>query len=673
MDAIEVTPSNRSFRQRVRVAAEWAIPAVVALIVLGPVLRPGVVFNLDLVLPPRLDTPAGFWGLGPELPRRLPMWAVIAWLSLVVPATIVGKVLMFGVIVAAWMGMVRLVERLAPTSSSLAAAGAGALYSLSPFILTRSLVGHFMVTVPHAVLPWVLLILLRPGRRLAPTYLACFALGMAGHFGGSVAVVVVVVGCVVGRLERPVARIAVSVAAQAAWLVPGLLVAATSPVDMAGTESFPTAARGFTGLARLSAGGGFWNGYFQVGGSGLLVSITGALLLVLAVFGTRSLPGDVRRTIATIGAVGWIVAAASALGGVSTVFRWIDDELLAGVWRDGQRMLVVHLVWLAPCTALGAERCSAWCRGRVRWRKFTASALMLPVAIACALATPAAWGFGGRLAADPLPASWREVRTAVRSEPGTVLVLPWYQYFNLSVGGGAVRRVLNPVPLFLGGDVLSSSDNGLGGGTDRPVEPGIQEVGDAREPTARTLVDRLARGVPMSADLASLGVRWVVILTTSLPDPGAGVRTDPSMEPTVLAADIALYRNERWVASALTPDGQPVSADSVGPAFARMSAHTEITWFRPGTGGWRRGWRAARIDERGVLVLPRGGGPVWNVATPFTLAAEIGSLIAVVTLSIRLSIRERRRDARDQGRSRTVFDLIESRRCPLGEGQHDLK
>ena len=80
---------------RRRLVVPWIAACSAAILVLGPVLGPGVLFNLDLIVPPRLDTPSGFWGLGPELPRRLPMWAVISWLSALVPATVIAKTLMF--------------------------------------------------------------------------------------------------------------------------------------------------------------------------------------------------------------------------------------------------------------------------------------------------------------------------------------------------------------------------------------------------------------------------------------------------------------------------------------------------------------------------------------------------------------------------------------------------
>ena len=56
-----------------------------AVVVLGPALKPGSLLNLDLVFTPRMPVPRGIWGLGPELSRRIPLGVLVAcgllWLA----------------------------------------------------------------------------------------------------------------------------------------------------------------------------------------------------------------------------------------------------------------------------------------------------------------------------------------------------------------------------------------------------------------------------------------------------------------------------------------------------------------------------------------------------------------------------------------------------------------
>jgi hypothetical protein len=606
---------------------EWLVPLGLALVLLGPALAPGVLLNLDLVLVPHLDIPSGFWGLGPELPRRLSLWVPISWLSPIIPATFSGKFLMVALFVVSWTGMARLTRRIDADGSMLTSQAAAALYTLSPFVLTRIAVGHFMVTWPHAMLPWVLPILVRPGRRLSSTFLACLLLGFAGHFAGSIAVTVVAVAVLVGHRDRWPQALLVAVAAQAPWLVPGLVVAATNEIEMAGGASFPTVLGGLGGLFRLSAGGGFWNTYFQIGEEGPIALVAGLVLLALAVAGTRSIHPEFRRPMAVLGVVGWFVATVSAIPVLSTGFFWIDEHVLGGIWREPHRVLTLHLLWLAPAAALGSRRAHRACLGRDRWIPAAGPALVLPFAVAVALSMPALWGLGGQLRAEPLPSSWRDAREQVRTDPGTVLALPWYQYFNVSVSGGPMRRVLNPLPLYLGGDVLSSSDNSL--------QPGVREFGDPREAQASAAVERLLSGVSVSDDLAALGVRWVIVLDTPVRHDYSGLDDDAGLRRVVDGDELGLYEVLNWPGPAVTTSGTPVPVATAMPAWARIDAGDDVLWSRAGSDGWWRGWSPARVATDGRVLLPAGTAPVWHIGVLPSLAAQFAPWAMAVVLVVR--------------------------------------
>ena len=59
----------------------WLAATLAGLVLVGPGLAPGAWLNLDLVVLADNPLPRGAWGLGPELPRRVPLWIPIAWLS----------------------------------------------------------------------------------------------------------------------------------------------------------------------------------------------------------------------------------------------------------------------------------------------------------------------------------------------------------------------------------------------------------------------------------------------------------------------------------------------------------------------------------------------------------------------------------------------------------------
>ncbi len=619
--------------------AEWAIPTLVVLVLLGPALGPGMLLNLDLVLVPDLDIPRGFWGLGPELPRRVPLWVPISVVSGVLPATATGKLLLVVGFVGAWVGMRRLVSKLdavggtaLPTTLRIPVGHvAGVLYALSPFVLTRAAVGHFNVTVPHAILPWVLLVLLRPGRDLRATFVACFAMGFAGHFGGSLALTVVGVAIVMGARERPWQAVSVAIAAQAPWLVPGLLVAAAGDVNMAAGASFPTAAHGPAGFARLSAGGGFWNTYFQVGGSGWVVAICGVVLLGLAVAGASEIRADFRRPLVAVGVVGWLIAAISAMPIVDAWFQAINDNLLGGIWREGHRLLTLYLLWLAPAAALGGRRLARTLARSGRWAGVAGVVSIMPLAVAMMLSIPGVWGLGGQLSAEPVPAGWAETRALIVDEPGTVLSLPWFQYYNLSVADGPVRRVLNPMPLYLGGDVLSSSSNGLA--------PGVREVGDPREQPADALIEQLVSGESVGDDLAELGVRWIVLVKNIHADRYAALDDDADLRIVIDDSDVALYEVSGWVGPAVGADGQGIGVDWWGAALARFDSDERATVAAPGSSLWLRGRSSVGVSEDGRLEIPSGRGWLWNLAT---VPALLGQIVPFTFVCWFLIVRRRR-------------------------------
>jgi hypothetical protein len=610
----------------------WPLPLVVAFVVVGPVLMPGMVLNLDLILVPRLDIPSGFWGLGPELPRRLPLWVPISMVSEILPATVVGKALLVGQIVLAWTGMARRFRSAGPIGCHIV----GALYALSPFMTTRAVVGHFSITLAFAVLPWVLPVLAHPGRRLGTTFLAASALAISGHFGGSLAVLLVLVAIAVGDRHRWAAAIAVTAIAQAVWLVPGVAVWLTTTTEPSSSADFATAVDGLDGFARLGAGGGYWNTYYQVGDGGWLAAGAGLVLLALALIGSRQLPGDSRRILEVAAAIGFFMAVASVLPVVATVFDAVSANPTMAVWREGHRLLGLSLLWLAPAAVFGSRRLAGSLRS-VGWPRASSAMTVLPLALATMLTMPALWAFGGRLESTPVPDGWNEVREIVRRNEGTTLALPWRQYFDLQVGDAAVARVLHPLPLFLGGDVISSSNNELG--------DGARERGDPREPVVDDLIAKLEQGADISTALAGVGVRWVVLLPTVESERYSALERDPDLSRVYSDADIEVFEVEEWPGPALDDEGVEASVDQLVPGFVRMDRDATV-WNAPGGIGWRRDWQPTATSSTGTVALEPGGRLVWSVTTLPAVLAQMAWAAAVIALL------HRRRSLPPTGRDR---------------------
>ena len=558
---------------------------------LGPALGPGALFNLDLVLTSVVPVPQGVWGLGPELPRRLPFMVPLAWLSSVVDGTVVAKALLVAVFAVAFVGAQRLVaDRAVPTRVA-----SGLLYAASPFLLTRVATGYLGVALMMVVLLWVLFRLSAPFGSIRRTLLAAAALGACGVTGGMVAVVVAAAGLLSESRRRPgVVALAVLIG-QLPWLVPGVVVYAQG-VTPADAGDFATRATGVGGPLRLLAGHGFWQDSFQVGHGAPGVPLLGAVLLALAVHGHQDLPDRWRRPAAWLAVTGAVLALASVVPGLDAVYASAASSPAGAPLREGHRLLALYLVWMAPAAALGARRLALAAHGPGR-----PALLALPVVVSLWLAAPGLWGIGGQLEPVQVPREWSQARSVVVAEPGTVVSLPWAQYFNLNVAGG--RRVNDVMPLFLGGDVLVASDPHFA----RPA----RERADPREPTMDLLARRVRAGQPVSTALADLGVRWVVFQHDIDWQTYLSLRDDPGLRRVVDGPTLELFEVTGWQGPVVTDAGRALTPSGPLAPVAALPASGRATWARPGARGWLRGWESAGIAADGQVRLPAGAGVLW--------------------------------------------------------------
>jgi hypothetical protein len=564
----------------------------------GPALAPGLLLNLDLVATPDPPVPNGVWGLGPELPRGLPYQVPLAWLGNLLDGALVAKGAMVLVLVVAFAGA----HRLAAGAHPVARLASGLVYAAGPFLATRLAIGHLGTAAATAVLPWALPTLLRPGASLRRTLLWSAALGACGVNGGILAGFAILVGLVADRGRRAPGVLGVAAIGQLPWLVPGLVVA-TQGVDPAGAAAFSTRLDGPLGLVRVAAGQGYFIADFDVGGGRLVIPLAGAALLAVALLGRRRLPEAWGGRAGALAVVGFLVAVSSGLPGIDRAYEWVADSAVGLPLREGQRVLPLFLVWLAPAAALG------WERLRPRF----AAAPFAAVGVGLVLVGPSLWGFGGQLDPVPTPPDWADARRVVESDPGPLLALPFTQYVRPNLLDG--HLVHQPLPFLFGGDVLYGSGRG--------VEDSPDERADERLDLATGLVADLRAGEDVSEDLARLGLRWIAVLDSADPtyddldrDPGNG------LERVVAGSSLTLYRVTAWPGAAVDGEGHPVAVDTVIGPWARVEGDDAVTWFRPGAGGWLRGTSGATVTADGNLAVPGSGGPIWYWPSLLVLAAD---------------------------------------------------
>ena len=433
---------------------------LVGVAVLGPALGPGGLFNLDLVITPFLSMPRGVWGLGPELPRRALLDVAMASVSGLGLSGVAWRAIMLGAFASAFAGA----ARLAGPARPVVRAGAGLLYSLSPFLVTRVAIGHSALVVATALLPWALPTLAAPSRSPKRTFVWLCVFSICGVFGGLLASSVVIAALVADRPKNTSLVVGGLVLSQLPWVVPGIVVLSATP-DLADSSTFFAQVARLPGGLDVLAGHGFWSDSYQVGGNGnLIAAALGVVMLALAFRGHRRLPKAWRNGAAAAALVGLIVPLAGALAPTRAILEAFTSLPLGAPFRDTQRLLPLYLVWLAPAAALGADATAARFDGALQ-----SVMRAVPLAIALVVGGPGLFGVNGRLEPTEIPNAWYEARELIGDDPGTVLALPWENYLDLQIAGS--RRVHHPAPIFLEGDVIVSSDLGLSDSSGERLDP----------------------------------------------------------------------------------------------------------------------------------------------------------------------------------------------------------
>ncbi|WP_426574101.1 hypothetical protein [Aquihabitans sp. McL0605] len=611
----------------------WAVGALLGLIVLGPGLGGGSLLSLDLLVTPHIPVPNGMYGLGPALSQRVPLFAILGLGSAVVGGPVITKVLIVVFLAAGFAGAARLARTFAPAGTSVGVVGqlaAGLLWAVGPFALTRVAVGHINLLWVIAVLPWVLPRLCRPADHLPSTFIASVAMAIGGPGGGTLGVATAVIALVLQpRPRRYVKPLVAILVPQLIWVAP-TAVLLWAGAGVSGANGFATHADGVAGWPAVVAGSGFWRADYQVGATGAVGAVAGVLIAALALVGGLDL---LRRrglrswegAASVVAGIGLLLAVASAVPGVRDAYEWLTELPIGAPLRESHRFLALWLVWAAPAAALGGALAGQRLRARTPeapgW--VVGAVRCVPLLVALAVSVPGWWGVDGRLAPVEYPAGWAQVRSTIARDPGTVVALPWSEYPALSFADG--RQAFNPMPDYLGGDVISSYDPLLDG-TRRH-----QEQVDRRSVAVDRIVEQAHAGRPVASDLAALGVRWVVLAHERGAQDYEALPADPGLEHVLALPDVDLYEVRGWAGPATGPDGTAHDLRRPVPPVLVTEAPRGSVLNVAGAPGWVQGWgTAVQVTGDGRLRLEGGGGVIWF--WPALLILAVDAAVASVTI-----------------------------------------
>ena len=481
----------------------WAV--LLPLVVLGPALGPGFVLTYDMVWVPDLTLRSDMLGFSPALPRAVPSDAVVAVLDEVVAGMVLQKLVLLGSLVLAGLGIARLVGTSVP-----ARLVAVSVYVWNPFVAERLWIGHWPLLLGYAVLPWIAVAATR--YRLGTGSWAVLALWLPwGSLSPNAGVMSAVMMLACGltwrgwraRRRANLLLLLMAVAANAPWLVAGLLHTATATTADAAVFALHGEGPLPAVLAALTLGG-IWNTeVVPASRDGLMVWVSLAGLAGLAGWGARTWWSRAR------GGAGVPLLACWSLGmGLALLPAALPGLVNAlagalpgvGLVRDSSRFLALSAPLLAVLVGTGAEVLL----GRVRQvgpRIVLAGGLVLfPVMVMPDLA----WGLGGALQPAHYPASYPAARAALAEADGArggdVVILPFTSYRAPEWNGG--RKVLAPLGRVLTPNDVTSDELSVSGR--------VLAGEDPRGPQVRAAL-ALDTAAERSAALTDLGIQYASI------------------------------------------------------------------------------------------------------------------------------------------------------------------
>lgn len=541
------------------VPAAWS--SLLAVLLLGPALGPGYVLSFDMVWVPDLVLRADVLGVGTSLPRAVPSDAVVAVLDEVLPGALLQDLVLLAALVVGGLGADRL---LVPLDLGLPARLAGlTLWQWNPYVVERLVLGHWPVLVGYAALPWVLhgASRWRVESRCPVWLLLVVPLGSLSVSAGLATSFALLVVLVAGRapVRRVLAAAVLALAAQAPWLVSGLLHAGAAVTDGEGAALFALSDEGVlpAPLAALSLGG-VWNAAVVPDSREGVLAVAGLLvLLVLAAVGLASLlrrPGTPARALARPLAVLWLVgwglavltwAAPGAVGDLAEVLPG------AGVLRDGARLLLLCVPLLVLLVALAVDD-AARRLGTVRLPAPAVVVLLGVLVLWPVTVLPdAALGVAGRLDAVEYPSSYSGARAALEeaAPDGDVLVLPLSSYRAPDWNDG--RPVLDPLPRVLVPVPVASDDLVVDDVTVAGEDPRVRDARVALaepDPAARAVALGRLGIAAVAEDLTAPGLRTEVAGEQVWADERLRVLVLPEAEPRSIPTGWVAAMGLAWAA-----------------------------------------------------------------------------------------------------------------------------
>jgi hypothetical protein len=545
---------------------------LLALVILGPLLQPGLLLTLDSLLAFNFDTSGYFWGtsdgaasvFAPTYNSAL-VAAGFKLFNLVLPYWVIEKgwlVLLFWL---CGMGAFQLPYLRSPGNYY-----AGLFYTANPFTYIRFVSGQWGILGAYALMPFAVTAFIRlledpQPRHVIRLVLILTAIGFLQVHGlllaGLILVILflsralVVKGSLKNSLPALLLGLAAFIGINAFWMVRYVISGGGAVHNMPAGELEYFAASSLLDVLSLR---GFWlsDAYVDIAD---LLPIWWVLLLpwsALVLYGVLSMAKfpHLRWVFLSL-LITALVSIVLALGPVTplvqTAFQWLWEYVpWYRAFRDSHKLVGLLALVYAYFGAFGLT--ALWRAAPDRWSPTTwmphiAAGLVVVTAVIYALPI---FGTAGQLRPTDFPPDWYVVRSILEDdrEDYHILVLPWHLYMDFPWLENRWQRLANPAPRFFTPPVISGDNlesNVSFSNSSNPQSQYVERLLRQRESLQR-----------FGHLIAPLNAKYVVLYKASDYQSYGFLREQEDLEVLFDSGTITLFRN-------LAPTSQLYFADHV--------------------------------------------------------------------------------------------------------------
>lgn len=535
--------------------------AVLALVILGPLLPPGFILTLDMVFTPHIPLPE-------QVTSSYLFYVMLHFLSAILPGDLIQKILLFVIFAASGIGMYRLMIYLrfsilhqqfaAMKFIELAAYVAGVFYMVNPYVYSRFMAGQFAVLLGYACLPFFIknfLQLLASPSRTTVFWLTGWLtiIGIVSIHTLALCAVIIIVGMTMAAWQRlhikqtavaVGAAVLLSAAASSYWITPLILGKNTTAQALNGFSAADQAAFATVGnnifdqLINIAGLQGFWADSLQLyvlpqqvftGWPVLTLGVW--LLVVYGFFAMRQLTGRL--------AVFTLAIAAVAAAFLATA---ISAPLLAALpFAIGLREPHKFVGLVAIAFAVFAGFAVAALAGRFHALYGNTSFIPKVAVIGLAL-VPLAWtptmlgGMYGQLQPREYPAEWYAINRLLNTDHTSfkVLFLPWHGYQRFDFAG---RIIMSPADKFFDKPVLVSNQLEFRGAA--PTFPD-----STKSYITNTLLPHAPKRNDMANRLNTIGIKYIIVSHETAA--GDYIANQPGLQPVFQTPEVKMYKNSNF-------------------------------------------------------------------------------------------------------------------------------